>query len=239
MAIGLIGIVSLLFSDLPLDKLPKEVTQKFSFQALKLLVLINPALLLTIMVTVGILVYDKVGFRLPVFEKILSRPGRTSFSLRSIIKQGVILGMLSGVLIVCIAKLFAPYLPIALTDPNNQANLHIFTKLLYGGFFEELLTRFGLMSLFVWLLFKIVKKQTKTVYWIAIVLTSLLFALGHLPYVFQIVSEPTLATYAYIILGNSIGGLLCGYAYWKQGLESAFIAHFFAHLTMIALEQIM
>lgn len=239
MAIGFMGVVSLLFSELPLDRLPEEATQKFSLQTLRVLVLINPALLLILMVTVGVLIYDKVGFRVPVFEKLLNRPDRISFSLRSILKQGVILGILSGVLIVCAARLFAPYLPVALTDPTNQANLHIFTKLLYGGFFEELLTRFGLMSLFVWLLFKIVKQQTKTVYWTAIVLTSLLFALGHLPYVFQLVSEPTPATYAYIILGNSIGGLLCGYAYWKQGLESAFIVHFFAHLTMIALEHLM
>lgn len=235
MTIGLFGIVSLLFSDLPIDKLPKEVTQKFSPQTLELLILINPALLLIIMVTIGVLIYDKSGFQLPIFEKILNRPDRSSFSLRSIIQQGVILGILSGVLIFCTVKLFSPHLPTALTDINNQANLNIITKLLYGGFYEEILVRFGLMSLFVWLLFKIVKKQTKTIYWTAIILTSVLFALGHLPYVFQVVSEPSLATYAYIILGNSIGGLLCGYAFWKQGLESAFVVHLFTHLTMIAL----
>jgi formate/nitrite transporter FocA (FNT family) len=38
----------------------------------------------------------------------------------------------------------------------------------------------------------------------------------------------------YILLGNSIGGVIFGWLYWKKGLESAMVAHVFAHVVMVA-----
>jgi membrane protease YdiL (CAAX protease family) len=43
---------------------------------------------------------------------------------------------------------------------------------------------------------------------------------------------------AYVIIGNSVGGLVFGWLYWKKGLESAFIAHIFAHVAMVIIEKI-
>jgi len=233
--IGLIGIASLLLSDLPLDNLPEKVTKAISPETLKLLILINPSLILIISTVIGTILYDKVKLTIPIFEKLLNKPDSATFSLLDITKQGIILGILAGVLIFSIGKISEPYLPQVLTDATKDINLNIFTKVLYGGITEELLTRFGLMSLFVWLLFKMFKRLNSAIYWSAIIISAILFALGHLPIVFQAVAEPTLPIYTYIILGNSIGGLIFGFAYWKKGLECAFISHSFAHLTLITL----
>jgi membrane protease YdiL (CAAX protease family) len=43
---------------------------------------------------------------------------------------------------------------------------------------------------------------------------------------------------SYIILGNSLGGLIFGWLYWKKGLEAAFIAHIMSHVVMVAAEQL-
>ncbi|MDB4228189.1 CPBP family glutamic-type intramembrane protease [Flavobacteriaceae bacterium] len=40
------------------------------------------------------------------------------------------------------------------------------------------------------------------------------------------------------MLGNSVGGIIFGWIYWKKGLESAMIAHIFAHILMILGESI-
>lgn len=238
-ALGIIGVASLLFSDLPLDNLPPEVTEKISPEALKWLILINPCLFVMIATAIGTLLYDKVNLSVPILEQALRKPGRESTSIPDILKYGLLLGLLAGILIVGISKLFDPYLPQALKDMSKSADLSLVTKLLYGGITEELLTRFGLMSLFVWLLFKVTKTLTPPVYWAAIALAAFLFALGHLPIVFQVVAAPTLPTYAYILLGNMAGGLVFGYAYWKKGLECAFIAHAFAHVTMVSFAAMM
>jgi len=237
---GLIGVASLLLSDLPLNNLPKEVTDTISLETLRLLILINPALLLIIATTIGTLLYDKVNLTVPIFEKLLGKPDRKPFSSWTILSQGIVLGLSAGVFIILIAKVFNPWLPQELINANKELDLNIFTKLLYGGITEELLTRFGLMSLVVWILYKITKRLTSTVYWIAIILSSIVFALGHLPIVFQVVEQPGVATYLYILLANSIGGMIFGYAYYKKGLglECAMTAHIFAHLTMITLTSI-
>lgn len=236
--IGLVGVASLLLSSLPLDALPKEALDLIPPETLRFLLLVNPALLLIVATTVGVFLYDKVGLSIPIFEKLLGKSDTKMFSLRTITTYGVALGAIAGALIVLIASLFTPYLPPELTT-STDAELSIFTKLLYGGLTEELLMRFGLMSFLVWIIFKFSKRLTVPVYWLAIILSSIVFALGHLPLVLGIVAEPTFITYLYIILANSLGGLLFGFAYYRQGLECAFIAHAVAHLTMLALAMIL
>ena len=57
-------------------------------------------------------------------------------------------------------------------------------RLLFGGLVEEILTRWGLMTVMVWLGTLIVDPPTSAVYWAAIVISGLLFGLGHLPGLF-------------------------------------------------------
>jgi membrane protease YdiL (CAAX protease family) len=233
--IGLIGVASMLFSDIPMDNVPKEVFEKISPEDLKILVLINPSIILLLLISVGVALYDKLGFSLPLIEPLLGKESNLKINFLDILKSGVALGIVAGIFIVIVFKSFQPFLPLTLTDTSSQNNLNIITKLLYGGVTEELMMRFGLMTLITWIIFKISKKLNDTTFWIGILIASIVFALGHLPIVFQMVGTLDLPVYAYIILGNSLGGLIFGYLYWKKGLESAIIAHAFTHLTMISI----
>lgn len=91
------------------------------------------------------------------------------------------------------------------------------------------------MSLFIWLLSLLFKNKPNWIYWLGILLAALLFGLGHLPVVLSSIEEPSLTTLLYIVLGNMVGGSIFGWLYWKKGLESAMIAHAFAHVTMLSL----
>lgn len=109
-------------------------------------------------------------------------------------------------------------------------------RFLYGGLTEEILMRFGLMTLLVWIASKIFKGTKPIVFWTGIIIASIIFALGHFPIAYQAVEDPSTGLLTYILFGNTIGGLIFGWLYWKKGLESAFLAHIFAHIIMVIAE---
>jgi membrane protease YdiL (CAAX protease family) len=99
--------------------------------------------------------------------------------------------------------------------------------------------RFGLMTFVVWLGSKISNGTKSGAYWTGIIVAAIIFALGHFPIAFQAVENPTTVLLTYILIGNSIGGVIFGWLYWKKGLESAFIAHIFTHVIMVLAEPIL
>jgi hypothetical protein len=48
----------------------------------------------------------------------------------------------------------------------------------------------------------------------------------------MVIPEPTLVIVTFVIVANSAFGLICGYLYWKKGLESAIIGHMVGHIVM-------
>jgi len=232
---GIVGVASLLLSDLPLDNIPAEVKEQISMETLKFIVLVNPAILVIIAATVGIFLYDKVTLSVPLLTKLIDKTNTVAFSIKRIIGEGIVWGVFAGVAIVAVPYFFKSYLPEVLFQSSDSLKLNLLTRLLYGGVTEEILCRFGLMTFIVWLLYKIFKQLNAAIYWIGIVLAAVLFGIGHLPVAQQLVGEMTFAVYTYIILANSIAGVFFGYAYWKRGLECAIIAHALAHVTMLGL----
>jgi membrane protease YdiL (CAAX protease family) len=41
------------------------------------------------------------------------------------------------------------------------------------------------------------------------------------------------AIVSYVVVANSVFGLIAGYLYWKKGLEAAVIAHMLTHVILI------
>ena len=107
-------------------------------------------------------------------------------------------------------------------------------KILYGGITEEVLMRWGLMTALIWLPWRVWQQKTgapKTVYVVgAVVLTAVLFGVGHLPAALAIGIELTGPVIAYIVVGNTLAGILFGVLYWRYGIEAAIIAHALAHV---------
>jgi membrane protease YdiL (CAAX protease family) len=235
--LGLLGVLTMLTITIPLDSLPKEVLEKLSPQTLKYLVLINPTILLLIAVVVGTLLYDKVGFSVPTISSIL-KIEQPKIKFIEQIKFGILFGLLTGILTTVIGIIFKSSIPQDFIDLGNKIKITTIARFGYGGLTEELLMRFGFMTLVVWLILKITKNLGNSTYWTGIILASILFAVGHFPIVFNAVQNPTISLLTYVLIGNSIAGLFFGWLYWKKGLEAAFIGHIFAHVTMMIGEQI-
>ena len=236
-AIGLLGILTMLTVTISLDSLPKQVTEKFSPQALQLLILINPTILLLIAVVIGTILFDKVGLTVPTISSILKieKPNTTFWEQ---LKYGISLGLITGILTTLVGLVFKSSIPQEFIELGNKIKITTLARLGYGGFTEELLMRFGFMTLVVWIVFKITKQLNNKTHWIGIILATLLFSFGHFPVVFGVVKHPAISLLAYILIGNSIAGIFFGWLYWKKGLEAAFVGHIFAHIAMIIGEKI-
>lgn len=238
---GFGGCLSLLLIDL--DALIKIVpipagTQIPEFTpALKLLSLIQPAVLLAVAVLVGVALAPKVGLSSPVAEAAASG-GDPISAFKPQIIPGIAGGLAGGVSLVLIASILKPFLsPEILVRLGEYGKvLPLPTRLLYGGIIEEFLLRWGLMTFLVWAAWRLFQKgrgQPKPAFFVgAILVSSLLFAVGHLPVAFMLFPKPTFALIVFAIVGNSAFGLIAGYLYWKKGLESAMLAHALTHVVL-------
>lgn len=235
--IGFIGVLSSLAMDLPIpEEMQKMVSELFTPLQFKLLNLINPTILLIVATVIGTLLYDKVNFKLPIIESLPNKSNPTETA--EILKYGIIGGLISGILIMLTAIAFKPILPTEFLEIGEKFKPPLITRFLYGGLTEEILIRFGIMTFFVWLLFKVSGKLNPIIYWIGIVFSSIIFGFGHLPIVYTLIGTPPTELLLYIILGNAVGGMVFGWLYWKKGLEAAMIGHIVAHIVMLFGENI-
>ena len=240
--IGLIGVLSLLLTDIPFDQLPlpeealKEL-ESIPAIVLKLLMLINPTILLVIFVIIGTVLYKKVNLKVPIIEGLVKKENLSQNN--SILKSGIVWGIIAGILMMVLLFAIKGYLPEAYLNLGEKFKLHVLTRFLYGGITEELIMRFGLMTFLVWLISLVSGHLNARVYWIAIIVAALLFGLGHFPIVFMMVKSPSFILLSFILFANMIGGIIFGWLYWKKGLEAAIVGHIFAHVAMLAFEQLM
>lgn len=223
---GMIGVVSMLLLSLPL---PEGIELPMPLWLLKLLSLLQPALLLSLAVWGGAQLAPKVGLRAPVFEAFSQRENYFA-ALRPQIAPGLAVGILSGIGLV----LFNFLTPAGLTGANEIFDPPLAVRLLYGGITEEVLVRWGLMTFLLWALWHFFgrseDKPTAALAWCSIILSSLAFGALHLPIAFTLATEITGGLIVYIISANSAFGVLFGYLFWRYGLEASMIAHAFAHL---------
>jgi len=235
--LGIIGVASMLTMDIPLPPEAEAILKdKFTAGQIKLLTLINPTVLLIIFVVIGTILYQKVNLKVPIIEKLIGIR-KESIKTTSILKYGIVGGILSGILLSLIGIVYNPILPAEFLELGESLKPTLVARFLYGGLTEEILMRFGLMTLIVWLCSKIFKGTKPFVFWTGIIIAAIIFAFGHFPIAYQAVDNPTTGLLTYILIGNSIGGVIFGWLYWKKGLESAFIAHIFTHIVMVFTEQ--
>lgn len=232
--LGIIGVLSLLTMDITLpEEAAKILKDKFTPEQIKWVILINPAMMVMVAVLIGTFLHDKVKLSSPIIKSLVTKSSK--YDIGSILKFGVLGGVLAGVLITISSAIFTPYLPTAMVELAENIDVTLANRFLYGGITEEIMLRFGLMTLVVWIVSKILTAESSIIYWIGIIISSIVFGLGHLPIVFQTVTDPSVLLIIYVIVGNSLGGFIFGWLYWKKGLESAMIAHIFAHIVMLSL----
>lgn len=234
--IGLIGISSILTMNIPLPPEAEAILKEnFTSEQIKLLTLINPTIMLIVAVIIGTILYQKVYLKVPFIEKIVGL-NTDKLDAFSILRYGIFGGIIAGVLLSLVGFVFNPILPLEFLELGESLKPTLAARFLYGGLTEEILMRFGLMTLLVWIASKIFKKTKPIVYWFGIIIAAIIFAFGHFPIAYQSVGNPSMGLLTYILIGNTIGGLIFGWLYWKKGLESAFLAHIFAHVIMVMAE---
>lgn len=222
--LGAVAALSLLL--VPLERLrpPGVVIGDAEF---RLLGLINPMLLLAALTAAGCFAAKRVGLDAPVIRGLLAQEPVGPI-LRRQLAPAVAAGITSALVIVGYAWITAPWFKGA---SMFDLPMPLLTKLLFGGVVEELITRWGLMSLFVYgaMRLGLGRSGSAAPFVVGAVLAALLFAAGHLPMLSVLVASPSAAMVAAVMIGNFIPGFLFGVLFWKRGLEAAMIGHASAH----------
>ena len=239
---GMAGVLSVLLIDLSavLANLPANAGLEMPFHPLliKLLSIVQSAILLSIAIFIGIRLARHVGLSAPAAEA-LAKGNSFISALKPQVLPGLIAGFIAGVAILSSWVVFRPILPLVFVMRAERLNssMPLLTRLLYGGITEELLLRWGLLTLLVWAAWRIfqgTRGSPRTIYFLgAIVISSVVFGIGHLPLVSALEVDFTLPIVAFIVLANSLFGLIAGYLYWQKGLEAAIIAHMSTHIVIV------
>lgn len=202
-----------------------ELLKNISLPLLTLIAIIQAGIIFAIAAFFGLILAEKIGFKLPLLD---AWHNHKKIKYRNTLLLSIISGLIVGIVIFVLDKfVFQQNITLNMNVPLWQGFLACF----YGGITEEILMRLFLMSLFIFIFMKISrnKKANSTTIWISILLVSVLFGLGHLPITSALVDITPIVILRAIVL-NGIGGIVFGWLYWKKGLESAIISHFFADI---------
>jgi membrane protease YdiL (CAAX protease family) len=233
--LGLLGVFSLVPMVLgQLDVLPPELAE-MPTELLVVISMLNPLILLLITIVIGNLLAHRVGLRSLVAEKV-SHGTPIWPQLRPHLPLAFGLGILFGFVIFGIDQLMDPFADTDLaveTATISGLLSQLLMGILYGGITEELLLRWGVMSLLVWIGWRVFQRGTGQVHpvlvWVAIILAAVLFGVAHLPAMAGLVELTPLIIFRTILL-NALGGLLFGWLYWRHNLETAMVAHAATHV---------
>ncbi len=207
---------------------------KMSVSQLVLISLLQTIIIFAIVTGVGLLAAHAIGLGAPYIEMVLS--GNASMqAVVHMLQVAMIFGAFAGAILLVADLLFLPYWPKALVDTARKTTLwENFTASFYGGINEEILVRLLGLSALAWLLSKIWHTSaglpTNEVFWAANVIMTILFGIGHLPSLKNLIGKISPVMFARSLLLNAPVGLLCGWLFWTYGIEAAILAHFSADI---------
>lgn len=230
--IGFVGIVAMA-TQIGLDDLRAvEGAPEIGDMGLRIVLVIQPALLLAVAVAAGVALQDRA--RLASWLTARLRGERVP--LVSIQSVGGTLALTTALALValCVDLVFRLASPADFTGLPGPplATLPRVSAILYGGITEELMLRYGLMTALAaigTMLFAGKDGRRRPVLmWSVVVLVALAFGAGHLPALAAMV-EPTGLLVVRTVMLNAMLGILYGWLYWRYGLEHAILSHGFTH----------
>ena len=186
--------------------------------------LIQPSVFFGIVCWLGYLLSRKVDLRPFSIEKPIAK---------QIIIPGVIVGILVGGALVVLEKTVFQHSVMAQTPA-----VPLWARMLasiYGGFNEEVLCRFFLLTLIYFLLVKMFQKaKGRNIYLLSVatVIAALIFAAGHLPALYKMIPSPPLFETTRVIVLNTFAGVVFGWVYCTRGFWAAATAHFTTDLVI-------
>ncbi len=218
-ALGLPGVLALLFVLPGIEGVPRP------------LLVLNPLILLVVSAFAGAWATRRVGLRSRVVEHVAGRdyPQLLPPEWARMVGIGIAAGLVIGPLDHLTRALWqvSADLPPSLLQAWQPSSLLI--GVLYGGVVEEVMMRWGLMSLVILGLWRVAARGAAVppawTVWIAVVVAALAFAAGHLPTLAAagIALEPALVLRT--LVWNALLGLVFGVLFARRELESAMLAH--------------
>ncbi|HVE43525.1 MAG TPA: CPBP family intramembrane glutamic endopeptidase [Gammaproteobacteria bacterium] len=193
---------------------------------------IQTLILVSIAAAFGVAVSNKTNLHAPFLEALSN--GQDAWSaLQPQILPSFLVGV-GGAVVFLIAYyfVFRPWLDKETIQcmENLRASTGILGRVFYGGIVEEVLCRWGLMMFFVWIGTLLLGEPTPFILWTAILVSGLLFGLGHLPAYLSFGCKKTSSTMTTIITLNLWASIIFGWLFWRYGLCSAIIAHALFHI---------
>lgn len=240
-ALGLLGAASLvLVRDRLIAAVPPEaVAAAGGPYVLTAISLLQPILLVTLAAVTGLVFAPRLALRSLIVERIAGRSDQPAAAPTNALTWSIAAGATAAALIIAGEAAFSPWTGHTirrLSEAHPPTLAATASGVLYGGIAEEIMMRWGLLTLLAWTMTRLGAAR-RTALAIAILVTALLFGLAHLPAMAQLV-ELTPAITVRTVLLNAGPGVLFGILYVRFHLEAAMTAHASTHLFLFVLASI-
>jgi len=198
----------------------------------RLVLLLNPLLLVVALAFAGSFAAPRAGLR-------LRAPCASARGALAVLGGSVLLGLTLGGLDHATRGAWqaAPAQPPSVVEGWSPAMLVL--GLLYGGVAEEVMFRWGVMSLVALGSWRLLARRAavppRGVMLGAVVVSAAVFAASHLPALLIAGAEPAPALLLRTLGLNLVAGLVFGWLFWRRDLLSAMAAHAGTHLGFAAL----
>ncbi|GIN62587.1 membrane protein [Robertmurraya siralis] len=204
---------------------------QLSKQTLFNIMVLQTIVIVILSVAAGIYFGGKVGLTDPFLESL----SRGRFDLTNLVQQAGI-GTAAGIIcalvwVVSYYSFIRPRIDTVSVLASEQARhqLGLAARITSGGIMEEIIFRWGLLSLTMWAILLLTPSHN-IAFWISIITTGILFGLAHLPGNIEKGCIPSPFLIASMVLGNLWVSLICGYLFWQYGLIAAIIVHVLFHV---------
>lgn len=189
----------------------------------------------------GTALAPRTGLEAPWFAAVSHGEGMGLDEAAAQLPAALLVGGLGAVLFLWLYyRVFRPKMAaedIARTEELRDS-LGLTGRLLMGGVAEEVMFRWGVMSVLAWLAISVAGMPATPGMWIAIVFAGLLFGLGHLPGAAAVGVKITRSIVMMAITLNMVVAVACGWLFWHYGLLAAMVSHALVHAAWYPLERL-
>ena len=215
--LGAIGVISLLF-------MPLEQMVPGTVDLPRWVFLIQPLVLVGAFTAAGWWAAPRAGLGAPYLNALVE--GQRPPGLGAMPWAAAAIALAGGGVLLTYGAVTQDVLA---SSPAADLPQPLATKLLYGGIAEELLARWGILSLVMVGLLKL-KASRGAAFWSANLIAAILFGLGHFGLLFSIMPDPPVWLMAAVLVGNVLPALGFGWLFRRFGIEAAMLAHAGTHV---------
>ncbi|OCL25503.1 hypothetical protein U472_14265 [Orenia metallireducens] len=189
-------------------------------------------LIVSIFTAIGVLLHPIIKSNAPVFIAIIKKE-----NLWQVLKIELFYASLFGI-IGAIVFIYFYYIFLRLkvnkesiaTMEDLRMKRYLSGRIIYDGMIAEIIMRWGLLSLIIWLFNIYLGSINNYIRLIAIAILGVMSGLVRLLIYFRKGCEITKAFIGLVFFSNIIASLIFGVLFWWRGLMAAMIAHMFFNL---------